>query len=177
MDCAFIFNRLCRALSLFGMCLFHLSGIAKTRPWDSQGITERSNRGIAECLAGAKRICSRACPYPPIPFPAHRLCAPAVVSGGKCNISLTYKHAIGINPPTCANAHNHFMLHISSLLLDPLFIALVVIKCAMCMSIQSVCTPEPSLLCPAKLLEPPMLATLPLALHTATMLLAALSLI
>src|SRR6267142_2300821 len=116
MDCAFIFNRLCRALSLFGMCLFHLSGIAKTRPWDSQGITERSNRGIAECLVGAKRICSRTRPYLPIPIPVHGLCAPTVVSGGACNISPIYEHVIGINsphfpsPPSCECAQSTLCL-------------------------------------------------------------------
>src|SRR6267142_6055145 len=40
---------------------------------------------------------------------------------------------------------NHFILHIPSLSLNPLFIALVVIKCAMCTSIQVVCTPKPPL--------------------------------
>src|SRR6266850_534761 len=58
-----------------------------------------SNRGIAKCLVGAKPICSHARPYLPIPFPAHGLCAPTVVSGGTCNISLTSEHTIGINSP------------------------------------------------------------------------------
>src|SRR6267142_2480330 len=93
------FNHLCRSPSLFGICLFHLSSIAETGPRYSRGITERSNQGIAECLVGAKHICPCTCPHPPVPFPMHGHCAPAVVSGGACNISLTYEHTIGINPP------------------------------------------------------------------------------
>jgi len=109
----------------------------------------------------------------------HRPCTPAVVSGGMCTYYLNYLHALGIDPltslppPLCVNARHHLVSHIHSLLLDPLFIALVVIKCAMCTSIQVVCTPKPPLVCPAKLPEPPMLAIPPLALHTATMLFAA----
>src|SRR6266850_2908298 len=37
------------------------------------------------------------------------------------------------------------ILHIPSISLNPLFIALVVIKCVMCTSIQVVCTPKPPL--------------------------------
>src|SRR6266850_1045315 len=104
MDCAFIFDHLCRAPSLFGMCLFHLSGVAEIGPWDSQGVTESSNRGVAECLAGAKHI-HLISPRPP--FPRTDSAPPLLYQGGTCNISLIYKHAIGIKsphfpfPPSC----------------------------------------------------------------------------
>ena len=71
-DCAFIFDRPCRAPSLFGMCLFHLSGVAGIGPRDSRGVTESSNRGVAECLAGAKRIR----PYLAVPLSRARTLRP-----------------------------------------------------------------------------------------------------
>jgi len=88
--------------------IFYLSGIAEET---SLGIAERHRQAIAECLAGAKRICSLVCPYSPSFDLTHGPYAPAIVSGGKCLYSPNYPHATGIIPltspsPLCANARD-----------------------------------------------------------------------
>ena len=79
------------------VCILYLSGTTKKT---SLGITKRHSQAVAECLAGAKRICSPVRPYT-LPFDlTHRLCTPTIVSGGACTYYLNYLHALGIDPLT-----------------------------------------------------------------------------
>src|SRR6267142_97130 len=93
--------------------IFYLSSIAKET---SLGIAKRRRRAIAECLAGAKCICSPVRPSSLSFDLTHGPYAPAVVSGGKCLYSPNYPHATGIipltspSPPLCKRVRSALCL-------------------------------------------------------------------
>ena len=117
----------------------------------SRGNKPRHSQAVAKCLAGTKRIRSPVCPYPSlIWFNTQTLCPHHCIRGHVHILSQLLTCPRHWSPhfpssPLCVNAHDHLVSHILSLSLNPFFIALVVIKCAMCTSIQVVCTPNPPL--------------------------------